>query len=993
MLEKLKNIFSKKEKNKNLKTETKFLREHVEISLMAHMKFEYLSESDRVTWNKESQKIYVEYEDIYYLSQEELEYFNLPPLFPGKMNIEPIGNFLNITHGVKFRIRFFDNAGEEYFSKFQNNYVTSMNKNYFLNEDHYKLYLYIHNYNSDETKFRSEDEQYRALGEIRKIALNANVIFSDELKKLPQLEILDRLEIDFQETDENKLKIIPKLIGIMDESTEKKFQKIFSENGNVKKYYQIEIEGVKKNIVLTKELREVLQVLKEERETITQENLLNQKGKIFNDARMENENIEIIYGPRVKGLGFVTYRPSFLDSSSGIDWFEKDYPYIFTTEEKIKLYPEHIKYFEEKLKTGKENLEIEIFDDGEKKRFFIEKENLGHELEKIKKSTYDYIDFSKKKDLENIIKLSKETSEDYVEYDGFYVFIDKDISTMENYLKDLIEEIIPEKGDIEKTSKGGEALLLKDNEEEIDYTEEKKDSFKLLPFERPNSLKENTVLYKFQEEAVAQFQSIYAENSINGVLISDDMGLGKTLQILTFLAWIKEKESISPSLLVVPSSLIYNWYNEDENEKKQGEIQRYFLKNTFKVKIIKGKINKNEFDEIKNFDLILMTYETLRINHIETGKIEWKVIICDEAQKIKNPSALVTTAIKTQNAKFKIACSATPIENSLVDLWCITDFVKPSLLGSLKEFKNKYISGNKEVKTPEELKQLNEEIKGNLGRFYIRRTKEVLNSETTFPKKILKYEPIKMTQKQVKVIKGYYDMKNQGFPIIGLIQNMIMACSHPRLVEKNDVDNIAINTLLEEAEKLERVKLILDSIKEKSEKAIIFTKYKDMHIILSNFIKNFYGFYPIVISGEVENKRRKELLDEYRGTSGFNIILLSPEAAGVGLNIVEANHVIHYTRLWNPAKEDQATDRAYRIGQKKDVYVYYPIVCEEIYDKKRQEFLSYKDMNNYFLNKENFTSPEENLNKIILRKKMMLEEFFLAIPPEENIKDFDNFFN
>lgn len=991
MLKKLKNIFSKKDENTSLKTENRFLDEYIEISLIDHMKFEYLSESDRVRWNKKSQKLQIEYGDIYYLSNGELEYFNLPLLFPGTMQIEAIGNFLNVTHGVKFRVRFFDSSGDEYFSRFQNNYIASMKKNYFLSENQYKIYLYINKYNSDQKRFCSEEEQYKALGELRKMILADEAVFSNELKKLPELKIIEKLEIDFQKKDKNKLKVFPKILGNVDEKTEEEFQKNFSENGNVKKYYQIEVDGVKKNIILTKELREVLQVLKEEREEISQEKLLNQEGKIFNDTRMENENVEIVYGPRVKGIGFVTYRPAPLSFASGINWFEKEYPYIFTTEEKIRLYPEYIEYFEKKLKTGKERLEIEISDNGDKKRFYIERENLSQELEKIKKSVCSYRDFIKKEEVENIIKLAEKTRLEYVEYSGFYVFIDKDTKIMKNYLNSISEKNV-EKSHVEKINKEREALLLRDNIEEIEHKEDKKNNFKQLPFERPNALKKTTVLRQFQQEGVSQFQNIYRENNINGVLISDDMGLGKSLQILTFLAWIKEKEAITPSLLVVPSSLIYNWYNEDKDEKKQGEIQKHLLGNTFKVKIIKGKIGKKEVEEIKKFDLILMTYETLRINHIQTGRIEWKVMICDEAQKIKNPNALITTAVKTQNAKFKIACSATPIENNLTDLWCITDFAKPSLLGSLKEFKNKYTDDKKE-KTSDELKKMNEELKERLGKFYIRRTKEVLNDERDFPKKILKYEPVKMSQKQRKIIKNYYDMKNQGYPVIGLIQNMVMACSHPRLVEKNDVDNIGIGTLLEEAEKLERVKVILDSVAKKAEKAIIFTKYKDMHIILSNFIKSIYGFYPIVISGSVENKRRKELLDEYRVTEGFNVILLSPEAAGVGLNIVEANHIIHYTRLWNPAKEDQATDRAYRIGQTKDVYVYYPIVYEENYDKKKQEFLSYREMNDYFLEKEKFTSPEENLNKIILRKKMMLEEFFLAVPPEQDEKDFEDFFN
>ncbi|MBP6063548.1 MAG: DEAD/DEAH box helicase, partial [Fusobacteriaceae bacterium] len=848
---------------------------------------------------------------------------------------------------------------------------------------------------------------YKALSEIRKLSQEINnrnpsqeikVSFCGDIKKIPSTYIPKKVEIDFLQINSNKMKILPNIIGDsgeIDEKTNAEFLKEFSKNGNIKKYYNIEVEGHKKNIVIPKELREVLQTLKEEREEISVSDLLNKKSKIFNDSRMECENIEIIYGPRVKGIGFATYRPSSMTTPSNINWLEKEFPFIYTTDDKIQLFPENIEYFSEQLLKDKEQIVLDLNTDDGKRKIQLEKYQLENELQKIKDSIKSYCDFKQVSSVKKILELAKNSNSNYIQFNGYYVYFDS-IKEIENHLDTLAEkEKINKNKNLMSEKATQKFLILAGNEEFLEHSETFKNKITEFEFQHPIFLLENIQPYEFQKKSIAQLQSLYLDSPINGLLLSDDMGLGKTLQILTFLAWLKEKGEVTPSLIVLPAALIYNWHNESEDQNKIGEIQKFFKSNTFISRIVKGKINRSDIKALENCDLVIMTYETLRINHVELGKISWQVMICDEAQKIKNPNALVTTAVKTQNAKFKIACSATPIENELIDLWCITDFVKPSLLGSLKEFREKYInsSSQEEEKSENELKSLNQNLKSTLGNFYIRRTKdEIFGKEPNFPKKIIRYEPVAMSSLQSELMLEFQDKKNAGDSILGIIQSMIMLCSHPRLIYKNDIDTSDINLLLHEANKLKIVKDILDKIKLKNEKAIIFTKYRGMHNILSNFVHDFYGFTPVVISGDVENKRRKELLDEYRIVDGFNIIILSPEAAGVGLNITEANHVIHYTRLWNSAKEDQATDRAYRIGQNKDVYVYYPIIFENAYNKEPQQFTNYKEMNSYFEEKHKFTSPEENLNKILLRKKMMLEDFFLASPPESSERELEAFF-
>ena len=354
--------------------------------------------------------------------------------------------------------------------------------------------------------------------------------------------------------------------------------------------------------------------------------------------------------------------------------------------------------------------------------------------------------------------------------------------------------------------------------------------------------------------------------------------------------------------------------------------QHYIVENN------KLDLLKNDKNELNNFDIVLSSYESLRLNHKETGKIKWKVIVCDEAQKMKNPKTLLTTAIKTQNVQFKIACSATPIENTLIDLWCLADFVKPGLLKSQKQFEKEFMNQLK-VKDIDDDKRndLNNRLRDTINDFYIRRTKDE-KMPPDFPKKIVVYERINPSKIQKEKMNELYDLRSMGGTALAIIQGLIMVCSHPLLIDKSEKLETDNNILIESAYKLERIYHILSDIKEKNEKVIIFTKFRKMQEILKNVIIHWYGIRTSIINGEIDTHSRRRLLDEYRKKQGFNVIILSPEAAGVGLNIVEANHVIHYTRHWNPAKEEQATDRAYRIGQKNTVNITY-LVYENSVDE------------------------------------------------------------
>ncbi|MGL6120519.1 MAG: SNF2-related protein [Fusobacteriaceae bacterium] len=995
--------------NKDIKYEFKkrYEQDYIEIEIFNEEKriplekfqnteYEYLLKTDIFFVNKEKNTLNLPYESIYALDENSLEFFDLPKFFRGTLKFENEVNLLN-KEGVKFRFKFLD--GESDYKYFHKNLIIKErdDEKFFLREQEYILINTIRSYNSDNSKTKDSLEQYRIIEKIKKLKEKKEILLGRDIEKIGEVNLINSLELDFLEKENNNLSVIPIISGL-DENLEKEkiiesFKYEFANTNNLKKKYSLTINGKIHEVVLSKELIDALSVVKENGSEISKEDFIKKDNPLFLDERMNSENIEYNYGPRVKGFGFLNYRTNGVQNNSDINWFNEKFPYIDTADgEEIILKPSHEKYLEEKLiesQNKNENIFLSFETDEGKKTLLMGEEDIKNEILKLKKSCKEIINFKKANDVKNIYELMKDSEEDYIKYKGCYVENLRNNQYIEDRIKELTLE--EEEKNIKNEKNKKEVLIIKDNIENLEHNEENKKENLIKEYIKPKSLRENISLLPYQEEGVAILQSLYESNSTNGILFSDDMGLGKTLQILTFLAYLKEKEKLGKSIIVVPTSLINNWYNESNDSTKIGEIQKFFNINTFSVQIIKGKTNIDEL----NADLIITSYETLRINHIEFGKVQWEIMVCDEAQKIKNPTTLLTTAIKTQNAKFKIACSATPIENTVMDLWCLVDFSNPGLLGSLKEFKKKYVPSQlvKSQKIDSEaLKNMNDELRNRLGNHFVRRTKDVLSSQgKKFPKKIIIYSYVSATSIQKDILNRYNELRVEGGIILPLIQGMIMACSHPKLIDKNDSIESNSIELVDQCMKLLKVKEILENVQKKNEKIIIFTKYKKMQKILSMVIKEWYGFNPSIINGEDNSQIRRSILDEFKNVEGFNVIILSPEAAGVGLNIVEANHVIHYTRHWNPAKEEQATDRVYRIGQTKDVYVYYPLISqnENLENLRFDEINDWIESNEFNFSKE--SSPEEKLNKIIMKKKKLLRDFFLTAPIDMDEKDFEEF--
>ena len=319
--------------------------------------------------------------------------------------------------------------------------------------------------------------------------------------------------------------------------------------------------------------------------------------------------------------------------------------------------------------------------------------------------------------------------------------------------------------------------------------------------------------------------------------------------------------------------------------------------------------------DLSDFDLVLTSYETLAARDVEVGRVSWQVLVCDEAQKIKNPSTRAAHAVKAMKADVRIAMTGTPVENSLDDLWSLIDFFGPGLLGSLKEFRERY-SGRKV--DPD---QAAEELQLKLGPVVLRRLKEDLLDDLP-PLLPEQNHIVELSEVQAVLYRRLQHAAAQGEASARLaaIQRLLQICAHPSLVSKGpspDLDPVA------SCPKLQALLEALSEVERRGERALVFARWVGLQWLLADAIQERFSVSVDVLNGSVPAHHRQAAVDRFSDARGFGAMVLSARACGVGLNITAANHVFHYTREWNPAVEAQATDRVHRIGQKKPVAVHF----------------------------------------------------------------------
>ena len=501
--------------------------------------------------------------------------------------------------------------------------------------------------------------------------------------------------------------------------------------------------------------------------------------------------------------------------------------------------------------------------------------------------------------------------------------------------------------------------------------------------------------------------SLESSRRVQGGILADDMGLGKTFTSLMGLKSIIDhlKEGSTGSslkclMVVAPLSLLENWKSEVANffdispfhdivilnsqsdlnrfKKEKGNERKQFfgdneesISTSLKYSLKIGKTYAEDRLDIPG-RLILTTYETLRDYQFSLASIEFNCIIFDEAQKIKSPNSLATRAAKALNAELKIMATGTPVENDLEEYWCLMDTANPELFGSLKEYRERYIKPLKNSEGDDGVKlAVGKELYQKSGPFLLRRTKEELKDKLgkTLPVKT-EFKGIQgeeceyhspldriLTKEQLSAFETIRSQVNRTPGLNGVLRNLhrIKACVlHPKLTFKNSIDHMASISREEfwgESAKLSSMLDILNEVKSKDEKIIIFAISRSIQYMIRKWIKSEFGISPDIISGETKvqsntkDETRMGMIEKFSKEPGFNIIILSPLAAGVGLNVTAANHVFHLERHWNPAKEAQANDRVYRIGQDKDVSIYYPITKHpehESFDIKLDKLLSKK---------------------------------------------------
>lgn len=395
-----------------------------------------------------------------------------------------------------------------------------------------------------------------------------------------------------------------------------------------------------------------------------------------------------------------------------------------------------------------------------------------------------------------------------------------------------------------------------------------------------------------------------------GGLLADEMGLGKTVQVIAHLAKLAEEGELRPSLVVCPKTLITNWGRE---------ISRFFPDHGRVVQLDRGHVFA---DQLSECDLVLTSYDSLRHNQLELAKVDWQLLVSDEAQYAKNPTAQRTSALKALKSKHRVALTGTPVENGMIEFWCIMDFVRPGLLSSWSEFRKEHERPLVEAASERERTPLVRSLLGKLGSHYLRRLKEHVLSELP-SKKELTYEAT-LSKQQLQL---YREIARKALAggrgaALAAITDLILLCSHPLAVIRGDG---GFTYVPGECPKLDITLEKLEEIRRSGEKVIIFTRFLKTQRILQAAIRQIFGLWPDLINGEV-TVNRQSIVDIFSNRDGFNVLILSHDVGGVGLNITAANHVIHYTRPWNPAKENQATDRVHRIGQEREVNVHYPIV-------------------------------------------------------------------
>lgn len=834
----------------------------------------------------------VPFDSIYLLDDQDKQLLGVPNSYSNFMRLR--GNGMLNSEEFSYTLDLMTAVPDgEIISFIRNgNIISYNNKNYLLSEIQYNLINAIEQYNQTDSSLKTTNFNLRCFAEIKQMTLRAKCHLDSYLAN-ENVYAPERLGLEIGK-DGNDYTIMPTVD--IDESA--KFTSAYDRMRRLQDVYPVQKEnGERVRVVLSQEQKDSLTSLKEKKnrfKSIDEIREIIQKPTEYFDP--DQFDLSEFYSDRVIEIG--VYKPKF-------------YPFVC---------PYKSCWIAGAI--------IECPETGSTKITINDMESLL--------------------DLELLIEDATEKDETIVNFQDTPM----DISDAKYLAKIARKQLASPNEPIHEENKGDEpkVLIIEENAEELGFTAKKTiieigGKFTLF---KDKYFNEGFNLKTHQEEGVAWLQHLY-KSKASGCLMADDMGLGKTLQILYFIDWHSRKYAHhKPYLIVAPISLLENWENE---------YRRFFMEPRISVcrlisKDIPRKFNKSVIDRMQKMDIILTNYESLRISQLNFCAVEFDIVVLDEAQKIKSPGTLVTNAAKALKCNFRISVTGTPVENSLLDLWCIMDFCVPGLLGNAKAFAAQYQNPLKKEDT--DIVALGNQIHDKLGLYFMRRLKQDVAKD--LPKKIEIKESVEMPffqqNEYVSVVNKY--VKGIQPNMLITIMDVREISEHPYLHNSTLLQHETDELIKTSARLMATIKF-LDEINAKEEKVILFAERRYTQKMLQKIIYERFGVISKIINGDTptvsstrynpDKLSRQASIDEFQSVDGFNAIIMSPAAAGMGLNVTGANHVIHYSRHWNPAKENQATDRAYRIGQTKDVYVYYPMAISQkfkSFDMNLDELLSRK---------------------------------------------------
>lgn len=428
-------------------------------------------------------------------------------------------------------------------------------------------------------------------------------------------------------------------------------------------------------------------------------------------------------------------------------------------------------------------------------------------------------------------------------------------------------------------------------------------------------------LYPYQKDGV-DWLSFCVENGV-GTILADDMGLGKTAQIIALCCNILEQNPDARVLIVVPNPLLDNWIREFAFFAPDIEPYLHY-----------GSFRRGISTALSGHSVVITPYTTMASDIAMLEELYFDLAVFDEASMLKNPNSGRSIAARRLDIGVAVAMSGTPVENSLMDAWSLSDLVFPGYLGAQEDFKSRYVHRD----LSETLNTNLEELEFSLRQITLRRMKKDVLEQ--LPEKLDIHLPVSLGECEKSSYNSIIEeMKNDadggGAGILPLINKLQQFTAHPALLNATALTDV--RSLSKQSAKFELMLLKLDGIALAREKVIIFATFQRAIDLVKKAIEEKYGIVAGVIDGRTPNEERQPLIDEFSSSDGFDVLILHPKTAGMGLNITAATHVIHYCRQWNPALEEQATARAWRNGQKSMVsvyYMYYADTIEETIDER-----------------------------------------------------------